>query len=115
MKLRILKRMSISQVFDLLNDKKLLRVLEDGNKEVQVVGLSEDGVQKEKDVIEVIRKGSAVRTAGTTSANINSSRSHAVFQFILRKLVEFCCFYINNRKNGYRKLECAEKFSNSLP
>ncbi|PAV56493.1 hypothetical protein WR25_00204 [Diploscapter pachys] len=74
-----------NKVFDLLNDKKLLRVLEDGNKEVQVVGLSEDGVQKEKDVIEVIRKGSAVRTAGTTSANINSSRSHAVFQFILRK------------------------------
>ncbi|KAJ8964432.1 hypothetical protein NQ314_004911 [Rhamnusium bicolor] len=34
---------------------------------------------------ELIQKGSVERTSGQTSANSNSSRSHAVFQIILRK------------------------------
>lgn len=73
------------KVFDLLKHKTLLRVLEDGRKEVQVVGLQEVPVSCENDVLELIRQGTDMRTAGTTSANSNSSRSHAVFQIILRK------------------------------
>ncbi|VDN05365.1 unnamed protein product [Thelazia callipaeda] len=61
-------------------------VFEDGKKEVQVVGLQEIVVNDESDVLDLIRKGSALRTAGTTSANPNSSRSHAVFQIILRRI-----------------------------
>ncbi|KAJ1359072.1 hypothetical protein KIN20_017700 [Parelaphostrongylus tenuis] len=73
------------KVFDLLKHKTLLRVLEDGKREVQVVGLQEVPVSCENDVLELIRQGTDMRTAGTTSANSNSSRSHAVFQIILRK------------------------------
>ncbi|VDM63243.1 unnamed protein product [Angiostrongylus costaricensis] len=73
------------KVFDLLKHKTLLRVLEDGKKEVQVVGLQEVSVSCESDVLGLIRQGTDMRTAGTTSANSNSSRSHAVFQIILRK------------------------------
>uniref|UniRef100_A0A0K0DLI6 Kinesin-like protein n=1 Tax=Angiostrongylus cantonensis TaxID=6313 RepID=A0A0K0DLI6_ANGCA len=73
------------KVFDLLKHKTLLRVLEDGKKEVQVVGLQEVSVSCENDVLGLIRQGTDMRTAGTTSANSNSSRSHAVFQIILRK------------------------------
>ncbi|VDL73995.1 unnamed protein product [Nippostrongylus brasiliensis] len=73
------------KVFDLLKHKALLRVLEDGRKEVQVVGLQEVPVASESDVLDLIRQGTDMRTAGATSANSNSSRSHAVFQIVLRK------------------------------
>lgn len=72
-------------VFDLLAKKKRLRVLEDGKQQVQVVGLTERVVSNVDDVIEQIQKGSLERTSGMTSANANSSRSHAVFQIIIRK------------------------------
>ena len=73
------------RVFDLLNDKAKLRVLEDGHKEVQVCGLTERECASDKDVLELIASGSDVRTAGQTSANNHSSRSHAVFQIVLRR------------------------------
>ncbi|CAI4226408.1 unnamed protein product [Auanema sp. JU1783] len=76
------------KVFDLLNDKALLRVLEDGKKEVNVVGLKEEEVDNEEDVLDLIRRGTELRTAGATSANSNSSRSHAVFQIILKQYVQ---------------------------
>ncbi|CAG9533719.1 unnamed protein product [Cercopithifilaria johnstoni] len=76
------------KVFDLIGNKAMLRVLEDGKKEVQVIGLQEVPVHDEDDVLELIKKGTVIRTAGTTSANANSSRSHAVFQIILRKKTE---------------------------
>ncbi|XP_050298902.1 kinesin-like protein Klp10A isoform X2 [Anthonomus grandis grandis] len=72
-------------VFDLLAKKQRLRVLEDGKQQVQVVGLTEKIVTRVEDVIDLIQKGSLERTSGQTSANSNSSRSHAVFQIILRK------------------------------
>ncbi|KAJ8984346.1 hypothetical protein NQ317_012567 [Molorchus minor] len=72
-------------VFDLLAKKQRLRVLEDGKQQVQVVGLTERVVAKVEHVFELIQKGSLERTSGQTSANSNSSRSHAVFQIILRK------------------------------
>ena len=73
------------KVFDLLRDKEKLRVLEDGRGVVQVVGLSEERVQCLEDVIRLIQVGNTVRTSGQTSANVHSSRSHAVFQIVLRK------------------------------
>lgn len=73
------------KVFDLLGKRAKLRILEDGKKSVQVVGLSEVAVSNADEVLNLIKQGSEQRTAGTTSANNNSSRSHAVFQIILRK------------------------------
>ena len=72
-----------------------------------MVGLQEVGVSSVADVLQLIETGNKIRyekisalffelfcalmetcfhrTSGTTSANQNSSRSHAVFQLILRK------------------------------
>ncbi|CAG0890239.1 unnamed protein product [Darwinula stevensoni] len=72
------------KVFDLLNSKAKLRVLEDGKQQVQVVGLTERHVEGVEDVLKLIQVGNAARTSGQTSANQHSSRSHAVFQIILR-------------------------------
>ncbi|XP_037005449.1 kinesin-like protein KIF2C isoform X1 [Artibeus jamaicensis] len=72
------------KLFDLLNKKAKLRVLEDGKQQVQVLGLQEHLVSCADDVIKMIDIGSACRTSGQTFANSNSSRSHACFQILLR-------------------------------
>ncbi|TSO77745.1 Kinesin-like protein KIF2A [Bagarius yarrelli] len=74
-----------THVFDLLNRKAKLRVLEDGKQQVQVVGLQEREVRCTEDVLKLIEVGNSCRTSGQTSANAHSSRSHAVFQLILRR------------------------------
>ncbi|XP_041446366.1 kinesin-like protein KIF2C isoform X3 [Xenopus laevis] len=73
------------KVFDLLNKKTKLRVLEDAKQEVQVVGLLEKQVTSADDVFKMIEIGSACRTSGQTFANTSSSRSHACLQIILRR------------------------------
>merc|ERR1719510_1111117 len=72
-------------VFDLLSGKSKLRVLEDGKQQVVVVGLTESVVTSVDDVLKLITSGNNLRTSGQTSANSHSSRSHAVFQIILRE------------------------------
>lgn len=74
-----------TKVFDLLSKKATLRVLEDGRHLVQIVGLREVTVHSVQEVLKLIKIGSDQRSAGQTSANSNSSRSHAVFQIILRR------------------------------
>ncbi|KAM4640932.1 kinesin-like protein KIF2C isoform 2-T2 [Discoglossus pictus] len=73
------------KVFDLLNKKAKLRVLEDAKQMVQVVGLVEKEVVCAEEVLKMIETGSACRTSGQTFANTSSSRSHACFQIILRR------------------------------
>jgi kinesin family protein 2/24 len=74
-----------SDVFDLLANKAKLRILEDGDHQVNVVGLTEKVVNSVDEVIKLIEHGNTARASGKTSANCNSSRSHAVFQIVLRK------------------------------
>ncbi|CAE1171850.1 KIF2_24 [Acanthosepion pharaonis] len=73
------------KVFDLLNKKVKLRVLEDQKGQVNIVKLQENQVDTVDDVLKLIQHGNAVRTSGQTAANQHSSRSHAVFQIILRR------------------------------
>ncbi|XP_035216754.1 kinesin-like protein KIF2A [Stegodyphus dumicola] len=73
------------KVFDLLNNKAKLRVLEDGKQQVQIVGLREKEVNTVESVLDLISHGNSVRTSGQTSANQHSSRSHAVFQINLKR------------------------------
>ncbi|MBN3312391.1 KIF2A protein, partial [Atractosteus spatula] len=59
--------------------------MEDLKQQVQVVGLQEREVKCTEDVLKLIEIGNSCRTSGQTSANAHSSRSHAVFQIILRR------------------------------
>lgn len=52
----------LAQLFDLLNKRAKLRVLEDGRQRVQVVGLQEHLVRCADDVIRMIDVGSACRS-----------------------------------------------------
>jgi kinesin family protein 2/24 len=51
----------------------------------QVRGLAELQVQEEAGFLGAIETGNALRRQGTTSANARSSRSHGVFQILIRK------------------------------
>ncbi|CAF0727101.1 unnamed protein product [Didymodactylos carnosus] len=72
------------KVYDLLNNKKRLRVLEDQKGLVQICDRKEQHVKTVQDVLAIIQLGMNIRTSGQTAANFNSSRSHAVLQIILK-------------------------------
>lgn len=68
------------KLFDLLNGRQRLTILEDGKKRVCIVGLREylvDGVDVLKQLIE---HSNAARSTGSTGANADSSRSHSIMQ-----------------------------------
>ncbi|KAK9718489.1 Kinesin-like protein kif2a, variant 2 [Basidiobolus ranarum] len=71
------------KVFDLFGDKASVNILEDGNGNVQVVGLNEICVASLDEMLKCIERGNQSRTTASTEANATSSRSHAIFQIII--------------------------------
>lgn len=90
-------------MFDLLGNKQKLRVMEDARQRVQVVGLREEGVTNVDEVTRLVQRGNILRTSGTTSANAHSSRSHSVFQIILRKKCGIHCTRAGLEGEGFRR------------
>ncbi|PSS15600.1 Kinesin-like protein [Actinidia chinensis var. chinensis] len=76
------------KVFDLLNDRKKLCMREDGKQQVCIVGLQEYRVSNVDTVKELIERGNASRSTGTTGANEESSRSHAILQLAIKRPVD---------------------------
>jgi hypothetical protein len=74
-------------LFDLLNDRKQIKCLEDSNGKVCFPGLTQHPVESPKNVMDLIEQGAGNRSTGTTSRNADSSRSHAVLQIKLIKKV----------------------------
>jgi len=73
------------KLFDLLNDRKQIKCLEDSKGKVCYPGLTEHSVHVPDHVMDLIEEGSKNRSTGTTSRNADSSRSHAVLQIKLVK------------------------------
>lgn len=73
------------KLFDLLSERRQLLMREDGKKQVCIVGLQEFEVSDVQIVKEYIEKGNAARSTGTTGANEESSRSHAILQLAVKK------------------------------
>ncbi|CAN7049319.1 unnamed protein product [Brassica oleracea var. botrytis] len=76
------------KLFDLLSERKKLLMREDGRQQVCIVGLQEYEVSDVQIVKELIDKGNAERSTGSTGANEESSRSHAILQLVVKKHVE---------------------------
>lgn len=72
------------KLFDLLNNRAKLVAREDGDKVINICGLTEHAVGNVQELFAIISEGSASRAAGSTSANADSSRSHAVLQMEVR-------------------------------
>lgn len=58
---------------------------EDGRQQVCIVGLQEFEVSDVQIVKEFIERGNASRSTGSTGANEESSRSHAILQLVVKK------------------------------
>lgn len=71
------------QLMDLLrNKRKIVACEKDGV--VNILGLQEEPVDCVEDLVEAVKRGLQTRVTGTTGANAQSSRSHAVLTFSLR-------------------------------
>jgi hypothetical protein len=68
------------KLFDLLANRTLCHARDNGQGEVVIRGLSSHVVANEHALLECVRQGSESRSVGTTAANADSSRSHAVLQ-----------------------------------
>lgn len=70
---------------DLLHDRRVCSVREDGKGRVQVEGLKEVIVSDETELLQLIERGNNERTTHATEMNNDSSRSHAICQIALRR------------------------------
>lgn len=68
------------KLFDLLAARQRLYARDNGQGEVIVRGLSEHDVGNVAQLMAIVRKGMESRSVGSTAANQDSSRSHAVLQ-----------------------------------
>ncbi|KAG9160083.1 hypothetical protein Leryth_005814, partial [Lithospermum erythrorhizon] len=73
------------KLFDLLSDRRKLCMREDGRQQVCIVGLQEFEVSDVQIVKDFIERGNASRSTGSTGANEESSRSHAILQLVVKK------------------------------
>ncbi|KAJ3411834.1 Kinesin-like protein kif24 [Chytridiales sp. JEL 0842] len=73
-----------SQLYDLLNARKRLYAREDGKQQVCIVGIQEHEVDNVQTLMEIFEFGNNARSTGATGANADSSRSHAIFQIVLK-------------------------------
>ncbi|CAG9460335.1 unnamed protein product [Pedinophyceae sp. YPF-701] len=73
------------KVFDLLNGRQRLVMREDGKKKVNIVGLQEYPITSPGEIIQLLDHGNAARSTGSTGANADSSRSHAILQLALKE------------------------------
>lgn len=66
------------RLFDLLNNKNKLQVLEDKNQKVQIFGLEEREANSYEEMTNIIDVANSIRTTHNTVTNEFSSRSHAI-------------------------------------
>ncbi|KAF8937121.1 Kinesin-like protein kif24 [Haplosporangium gracile] len=69
---------------DLLNKRKKLHPREDGKSNVVISGLKEYEIMNVEGLMQVFEYGNSARSTGSTNANADSSRSHAIMQIMLK-------------------------------
>lgn len=73
------------RLYDLLNGRNKLSVLEDKNQVVQIFGLEEKLVSSSEEMEAIINKANSERTTHNTVTNETSSRSHAICNIIIKE------------------------------
>ena len=80
------------RLYDLLNNKNKLQVLDDQNGKTQIYGLQEIYAGTPEEMRMIIDKGNSIRTTHNTVTNATSSRSHAICNIVIKE---------KNKKNKY--------------
>ena len=73
------------KLYDLLNKRTLIHAREDAKQRVKIMGAVETPCNSFDEIMTVIRYGLNERTTGTTGANADSSRSHAVLAITIKE------------------------------
>jgi kinesin family member 2/24 len=73
------------KLYDLLNNRKQVHARENASQKIKIVGLTEAQITSVDETMEVIDFGLSSRMTGTTAANADSSRSHAVLQIWIKQ------------------------------
>jgi kinesin family protein 2/24 len=73
------------KLYDLLNQRTQVHAREGANQKVKIMGLTEAQITSVEETMEVIDFGLGSRMTGTTAANSDSSRSHAVLQISIKQ------------------------------
>ena len=73
-----------NSLFDLLNGRRVVIAREDGNKRVNICGLTWHEVDSVATLVAAIERGTDQRRTGSTSANEYSSRSHAIMTLTVK-------------------------------
>jgi len=81
------------RLYDLLNNKNKLQVLDDQNGKTQIYGLQEILAETPDEMRMIIDKGNSIRTTHNTVTNATSSRSHAICNITIKEK--------NKKKNKY--------------
>jgi kinesin family protein 2/24 len=68
------------KLFDLLNNRNMVQARSNAKQQVEISGLTESKCESVADLMSIINYGLSARTTGTTAANLDSSRSHAILQ-----------------------------------
>ena len=73
------------RLYDLLNNKNKLQVLDDKNGKVQIFGLEEILAESPEEMQLIIDKANSIRTTHNTVTNETSSRSHAICNICIKE------------------------------
>lgn len=73
------------KLFDLLNERSLVKCLEDAKQQVQLPGLTEHQCMNVGELLDLMAMAHSQRSTGSTTANAESSRSHQILQLVLRE------------------------------
>ena len=72
------------KLYDLLNNRNLVVCREDSKNRVNIVNLTESRCHSVEEIMNTLSHGMTIRSCGTTGANAESSRSHAILQMNLK-------------------------------
>jgi len=73
------------RIYDLLSRRERLQMLEAADGAVVINGLKEVQTNTKENMMKWMQLGRDARTTGSTEANAQSSRSHAIFQIVLKE------------------------------
>ena len=73
------------KLYDLLNSRTLVHARENAAQQIKIMGLTETQITSVEETMEVIDFGLNARMTGSTAANEDSSRSHAVMQISIKQ------------------------------
>lgn len=74
----------MDKCFDLFDEQKKCKVVEDEKGEILIQGLEEKPVNDGAELIYLLEQGFSIRQTHCTTNNDNSSRSHAIFKVVVR-------------------------------